>query len=240
MRVHGTTRRRVDEAYAEEKPLLIALPAVPFPAERNETRKVQKDGYVPIDGSLYPVPAALVGQIVRVRIFPERVEVLDAAGGIAAAHQVPDRPMRLVAEGPHPLPPVESVARSVLEARFLKHFPAATAFLDGMKQRMATLTPIHLHHLTRLLALYGREAVTAALARASEYRNFNSKAVERILEQAHPTVVPEPTVDSLAVHPAALAALDDVDSGSPGDDTLDRQPPTEPPSEPEEGDDHVE
>jgi transposase len=239
VRVHGTTRRRVDEAYAEEKPFLIALPAVPFPAERNETRKVQKDGYVPIDGSLYPVPAALVGQIVRVRIFPERVEVLDAAGGIAAAHKVPDRPMRLVAEGPYPQPPVVSVARSVLEARFLTHFPAAADFLDGLKRRMATLTPIHLHALARLLALYGRDAVAAAIARAAEYRNFNAKAVERILEQTHPTVVPEPTVDPLAVHPTALAALDDVDSGSPGDYTLDSQPPTEPPSQ-HEGDDHVE
>jgi transposase len=56
VRVHGTTRRRVDEAYAEEQPCLIALPAVPYPAAREETRTVQKEGAIPVDGSYYPAP----------------------------------------------------------------------------------------------------------------------------------------------------------------------------------------
>ena len=34
VRVHGTTRRRVDEAYAEEQPCLIALPAVTYCSRR--------------------------------------------------------------------------------------------------------------------------------------------------------------------------------------------------------------
>jgi transposase len=245
VREHGTTRRYVHEAYAEEKPFLIALPSVPFPAERLETRKVQKDGYVPIDGSYYPVPAALVGQVVRVRIFHERVEILDSAGAIAAAHRVPEHPTRLFAEGPPLRSPVDSVSRSVLEARFLTLFPGASDFLDGLKRRMTTLTPIHLHALTRLATLYGTEAARAAVARAAEYRNFSARAVERILEMAHPTVVPEPVIDPLAAHSEALAALDDVDSGSPHDYTLDVDPPTPPsvpPSQPEEveGDDHAE
>ncbi len=54
VRVHGTTRRRVDEAYADEQPCPIALPAVDYAAERREIRTVQKDGLVPIDGSLLP------------------------------------------------------------------------------------------------------------------------------------------------------------------------------------------
>jgi transposase len=239
VRLHGTTRRRVDEAYAEEKPCLIALPAVAFPAERLETRKVQKDGYVPIDGSFYPVPAALVGQIVRVRIFPDRVEILDGAAAIAAAHRIPDRPMRLPVAMPLPFPTAESVSRSVLAARFLARFPESAGFLDGLQQRMATLTPIHLHALARLSSLYGDDAVRGAIARAGEYRNFNANAVERILQQTHPTVVPEPVIDPLALHPEAMAALDDVDSGSPADYTLDGQPPTDLPTDPQnEGDDH--
>ncbi len=242
VRVHGTTRRRVDEAYAEEKPLLIALPSIPFPGERLETRKVQKDGYVPIDGSFYPVPAALVGHVVRVRIFAERVEILDASGSIAATHRVPEQPMRLAVAGPWPRPPAESVSRSVLEAQFLTHFPEAEMFLYGLKRRMSTLTPIHLHALARMTALYGADAVRAAIVRAAEYGNFSAHAIGRILERAHPAVVPEPVVEPLARHPEALAALGDVDSGSPNDYTLDVQPPTslpDPPAEPE-GDDHAE
>ena len=68
VRVHGTTRRRVDEAYAEERPCLIALPAVTYPASRRETRRVQKDGLVPIDGSYYPVPEQPDGATVSVQV----------------------------------------------------------------------------------------------------------------------------------------------------------------------------
>jgi len=233
VRVHGTTRRRVDEAYAEEQPCLIALPAVAFPAARCETRKVQKDGYVPIDGSLYPVPDALVGRIVRVRIHPERVEVLDFAGAVAAGYAVPERPMRVPAPDPGRRAPVESVSRSVLEAQFLARFPGLDAFLDGLKGRMTALTPIHLHALARCAGLYGELATRAAIERALAFRNFSANAVERILQEAHPTVVPEPSIDPLASHSEALSALDDTDSGSPRDYTIDTQPPTE-------GDDHVE
>ncbi len=233
VRLHGTTRRRVDEVYAEERPCLIALPTVAFPAARCETRKAQKDGYVPIDGSLFPVPAALVGQIVSVRIHPDRVEILDLAGAIAASYPVPERPMRVAAPDLALRAPAVSVSRSVLESQFLAHFPGADAFLDGLKQHMTTLTPIHLHALARCAGLYGIPATRTAIDRALAFRNFSANAVERILQEAHPTVVPEPSVDPLALHSNPLSALDDTDSGSPRDYTIDTQPPTE-------GEDHVE
>ena len=90
VRVHGTTRRRIDEAYAEERPGLIALPPLAYPAARQETRTVQKDGAVPIDGSDSPVPGQRPGQPVRVRIDPVRVQILDASGAVVATHPVPD------------------------------------------------------------------------------------------------------------------------------------------------------
>ncbi|MEK7385417.1 MAG: hypothetical protein AABZ83_03160, partial [candidate division NC10 bacterium] len=86
---------------------------------------------------------------------------------------------------------------------------------------MTTLTPIHLRALSRLADLYGEAAVREALAVATAYRNFNARAIERILQRAHPTVVPEPAVGPAAPRPEALGALDDVEPGSPEDYTLD-------------------
>jgi hypothetical protein len=226
VRVHGTTRRRVDEAYAEERPCLIALPAVPYPAERRETRTVQKDGLIPIDGSYYPVPDQPDGATVSAHIDPVRVQIFDAAGGLVATHAVPDQPTRLPSP---PAPPGRhdpALSRSAQEARFLARFPDAAAFLDGLKHRMTTLTPIHLHALVRLADLYDAAAMRDALAVATAYRNFNARAVERILGRAHPTVVPEPAVGPVALRLEALGALDDVDPGSPQDHTLDSMPPT--------------
>lgn len=228
VRKHSTTGRFVHEAYQEEKPFLIALPSTPFPTERREVRKVQKDGYLPMDGSFYPVPAHLVGQYVSVRIYPTYIEILDAAGQVAVTHRVPDRPTRLAPDwGPLFKQQEAAVSLSTLEAHFLARFPRSGEFLAGLKRRMNALTPIHLRQIERLVALYSDGPVERALERALTYRNFSALAVARILERAHPNVVPEPPAQPLLAGPEILGALDDIESGSPRDYTLDLDPPTE-------------
>jgi len=163
---------------------------------------------------------------VSVRIDPRHVHILDTAGEVVASHLVPEEPTRIPAPA---LPPGQhraALSRPVQEAAFLARFPDAREFLDGLTQRMSTLTPIHLRAIDRLVALYGDQAVQHALARASAYRNFNARAVERILQRAHPTVVPEPALGARSPRPEALGALDDTDPGSPHDYTLDSMPPT--------------
>jgi hypothetical protein len=227
VRQHTTIARRIDEAYAEEKPLLTALPAVPYPTDRREVRKVGVDATVLVDGTFYPVPEKLIGQHVSVRVWPMRVEVTDAAGAAVAARAAPDRPTRLSPEWPSSSTPAASVSRTVLEARFLAHFPQAADFLDGLKRRMNALTPIHLRQIERLVALYGEERTRLAIERAREYRNFNAPALTRILEKAHPHIVPEAPIEPIAADPAALGALDDVDSGSPRDYDFDSREATD-------------
>lgn len=226
-RIHSTTLRVPFEMFAEEKDLLIRLPEVPYPTDRREVRKVQLDGYVPVDGSLYPVPASLVGQYVNVRIYPHRVEILDTAGEVAAAHKVPDRPCRLPADWGPPVKSESSVSRTALETRFLSHFPEEKDFLEGLQRRMKSLVPIHLRQIERLVDLYGEGRVRAAIERARAYGNFSALALQRILETAHPDVVPEPPVLPLSAGPVALAALDDIEESSPRDYNLDSMEPTE-------------
>lgn len=225
VRKHTTTGRLVHEMYAEEKPCLIELPSMPFHAERREVRKVQKDGYVLVDGSYYPTPIK-PGQEVTVLVYPTRVEILDASGKVVAAHGVPDRPMRIAAPWQAP-PKTEAVSLTALETGFLARFPWAQDFLEGLKRRMNALTPIHLRQIERLVAIYGEAQAAAAIERALAYRNFSALSVGRILVRAHPNVVPEPPVEPLRAGPEVLGALDDVDPGSPEDYTLDSIPPTE-------------
>jgi len=225
VRRHETLRRRIDEVYAEERPCLIALPPTHYPAARVETRKVQKDAYLPVDGSYFPVPAALVGQTVTVRIDPEQLEVLGPEGQVLVTHRIPSQPMRLPAAAPPPGGPGAGLSRSAAEARFLARFPGAARFLDRLKRRMTALTPIHLRLIERLAALYGLERVQAALATAEAFGNYNARAIERILERAHPTLVPEPDPGTAAHHPEAFGALDDVEPGSPKDYRFDSSAP---------------
>ena len=55
-RCHGTTRRIVSEAFAEEQPQLLALPNGPFNAVLSLQRRVSHDGMVSVNGNLYSVP----------------------------------------------------------------------------------------------------------------------------------------------------------------------------------------
>lgn len=100
---------------------------------------------------------------------------------------------------------------------------------------MATLTPIRLRAVERLSDLYGDEAVRDALAVATAYRHVNAHAIARILQRAHPPLVPEPAVAPPAPRPEALGALDDIDSGTPRDYTLDAMAPTGGPPDGTEG-----
>jgi len=214
-RMHSTVREIPEERFARERDLLIRLPAMRFPTERRLVRKVEKDGYVQVDGSFYPVPDAAPGKLATVRVYPNRVEILDAVGAVAAVYPVPDRPTRILPRGGRIPRPSEAVPRSKLEARFLAQFPAAGEFLAGLARRMKTLAPIHLQRLEHLVGLYGEEAVRAALARAREYRNFSAYAVERVLEKAHPDVLPPPPPAGPWVPPETLGASEDVDGGDP-------------------------
>ena len=187
VRVHGTTRRRIDEAFAEEQPCLIPLPAVPYPAARQETAHGPEGRLHPHRWLVLPRarPAAGPDRDAS-RIDPVRVQILDAAGAVVATHPVPDQPTRLPAGAaaaraasarPAPAPP-----------RRPPSWPASPTprdFLDGLTQRMTTLTPIHLRALERLADLYGEPAVHAALD-----RRHRLPQLQRPRPRAHPPARP--------------------------------------------------
>jgi len=225
-RRHETTKRVPAEMFLEEKDLLIRLPPIAFDTGRTEMRKVQVDGYLPLDGSLYPAPASLVGQYVRVRVFPHEIEILDGAGQVAARHPVPDRPMRLPADWGPPRKE-EAMTRTALETRFLASFPDGEVFLEGLLRRMKSLVSIHLRQIEGMVELYGEARVRAALRRATAYKNFNALALRRILEEAHPDIIPEPAIGPMGSGLSALDALGEVDSGSLRDSGIDSMEPTE-------------
>lgn len=55
-RVHATTRRVVDDAFAEEAPHLKPLPEIPYSAVLTVERRVSKDGMIAVGGNFYSVP----------------------------------------------------------------------------------------------------------------------------------------------------------------------------------------
>jgi transposase len=86
-RVHATTNRVVDAHFAEEKPALIAHPAMPYSAVLTVERRVSHEGMVSVGGNLYSVPDATRKRIVEVQNHPKEVRIFED-GLLIAAHRV--------------------------------------------------------------------------------------------------------------------------------------------------------
>ena len=79
-RVHATTQRVVNEAFAEEKLVLRPLPLVPFHAVLKLERRVSHEGMVSVGGNLYSVPDATRKRVVEVHSLADEIRIFEADG----------------------------------------------------------------------------------------------------------------------------------------------------------------
>jgi transposase len=86
-RVHATTRRVVNEAFAEEQPKLHPLPAGPFRSVLKLERRVSHEGMVSVGGNLYSVPDCTRRRVVEVHSLADEVRIFEA-GRLIAVHPV--------------------------------------------------------------------------------------------------------------------------------------------------------
>lgn len=203
-RVHGTTGRVPNEAWLEEKPFLVALPRARFPVFRLESRIVDNDATVGVNGCRYTVPAVLAPGVVAVRRYAHHFEVLDRAGDVrfTARYLEPDDKRRLILDPTHYASlgrraPSRS-AGSRFEDAFVARFPDLAPLACGLKARMKALAVIHLRELVRLAERFGEAAFLAAAKRTQDYRRYDAGAVRRILEREHPIAPGEVAIEPLA------------------------------------------
>ena len=76
-RIHGRTKRQVEEMFQEEKPYLKQLPLTAFRYFSQETRTVWDDGAIQVGQSYYSaLPASLYTKVI-VRIYDSEIEIID-------------------------------------------------------------------------------------------------------------------------------------------------------------------
>jgi len=74
-RIHGTTKRHVEQMFDEEKPFLQPLPETLYEVFTEVKRKVHRDGHVEVKGSYYSVPAEYVRREVWVRYTNSMIRI---------------------------------------------------------------------------------------------------------------------------------------------------------------------
>jgi transposase len=84
-RVHATTQRVVNDAFAEEKPTLKPLPLIPYCAVLKLERRVSHEGMVSIGGNLYSVPDTTRRRILDVHVLADDIQIFED-GTLIANH----------------------------------------------------------------------------------------------------------------------------------------------------------
>jgi transposase len=84
-RVHATTRRVVNEAFAEERPALRRLPLAPYRAVLRLERRVSHEGMVNVGGNAYSVPDTARRRVLEVHCLLDEIRILED-GVVIACH----------------------------------------------------------------------------------------------------------------------------------------------------------
>jgi len=227
-RLHGTTRAVPNQAWLSERELLVQLPDKRFPVYQQSIRLVDQDCTISVGGTGYTVPSSLACRSVAVHLFAEHFEVLDSHHRLLYSRRYASEADKgkLIIDPTHyaALKPRQpgSGHNQRLDEAFLTRFPSLAPFVRGLQLRMKNLCPVHIRALLRLVESYGEQAFLSAVGRAQEYRRFDARAVQRILERLCPLpddapVAPLGGVGTTLIGEVQPGSLDDYGS-------LDSQP----------------
>lgn len=118
-RCHGTTRRLISEAKADEQSHLQALPMGAFRNVLKLQRRISRDGMVSVEGNEYSVPDTTRRRPVEVHVLADELRIYEGGRLIASHPPLQGRGRRRIAAGHRrfPAPGNAKVRRHDLDAR---------------------------------------------------------------------------------------------------------------------------
>ncbi len=186
MRVHGTTRQRPAEVFAQvEAPALLPAPEQPYRVPAWSEAKVQRDFHVRAQNAFYSVPYRLAGQQVTVRADGTLVKICHR-GQVIRTH--PQQPAGGRSSDPADFPPGTDVyARRDVDK--LARMAAARGEAIGIYAARILDTPLPWTRMRAVYALiglartYGSDPVEQACAAALELDVISVAKIKSIVEK---------------------------------------------------------
>jgi len=212
-------RRTVEQAWHQERSLLLPLPADPFPCHETVDVVVRRTPYVAFDANRYSVPHERIARTLTVAADLDQVRVFDRQELVASHRRSWDKG-QVVEEPAH----FEALRRAKRKARvhrgqerLLRAVPGAEALLSALGQRQRHLATA-VDRLLRMLDEHGREELTVAVAEALAAGSPHPETVRLVLDRRRrerqlappvPVALPDdPRVRNLVVIPHRLADYD--------------------------------
>ena len=217
----GGDHRTVAEAFAEEKPRLLPLPAHRFDSDLLVTVQSGKTIYVRFDLNDYSIPPAAVGRPLVLAASESTVRMLDGSQEIARHRRSYDRRQQIL-DPEHQEELLKEKRRAIGSTRggrLAQAVPESEALLDAAFARGESAGS-QTAQLLNLLDLYGAKEVRAAVCEALDRKTPRASSVAFILNQrrrSNKRRIPSPVdlsrhpeLENLSVTPHDLETYDDL------------------------------
>lgn len=182
VRVHRETKKRPIDAYAEERPHLLSLPAHAYDTALVVYRMANPEGWIDYRQNHYSVPWQYIGELLPVRVTEVELLVYNNQLETIARHRLLPRQVsgQRQLDPAHQAPRSQQVQVEHLRQRFGELGDVAVRFLEGLLRRQR----YGKHQAVQVLALlrtWRREDLLAAMERAVRYHAYALSSLERIL-----------------------------------------------------------
>ena len=183
VRIHGTTRRRPVELFAEERGALHPLPEDPYEIADWGLYKVRKDCHVHVAGNYYSVPHVFVGRRVLVRLVADELAVFTDGEPICRHPRAAGKGQDVTDPAHYPV--TKRVGSHEIHRRRLESVRTAGPHSAEYLRRLRGGPWVfgdQLARMARLLEAHGAPALEAACERALFFgATDGARRVERIL-----------------------------------------------------------
>lgn len=182
LRIHGSTKRQVAAAFAEEKAALQPLPVEPFRFYQHGHRKVHLDGCVEVEAAYYSVPPGFIGQTVPVRWDNRSVRILHPNTGLLLREHLPQK------RGKHRLLPEDRPGNTPPQVlnlldRARRAGPHTGRLCESMHAARGAAAVRRIQGIIAFHRKYGQADVEHACATANEAGVNDYALVRRLLER---------------------------------------------------------
>jgi transposase len=199
-RPHPLTKRPIEEMLLAEQPHLQPLPARPYDTRDVVIRQVDTQGFVRHETNFYRVPDKHIGTLVYLCVGIESLEVFDGGVHRIAEHERLRDGAGLRAKGEWARVRRGRYDIELLLSRFEEWGPAAEEYARRLRETKRYPGP-ELSLILGLQVSWSADDIVRAIEHALEYRAFDARTVERILQtRFRPRTLEEQIASSTRAH----------------------------------------
>lgn len=183
LRIHGTTKKRPIDMYLEEQPYLQGLPANHYDTSVVTHKVVNRESCIYWEGYQYVVPEKYMFELCGLRITSEQMVIYAPGGEQIACHSLAEKGRKERYVGDNKKSPKKSdLAVADVIQRLESMSPEISQYIEQVKRHKPGSWRYHLRTLLALKVNYRVEDILVAVRRACKYKVFDSRTIERFLE----------------------------------------------------------